>query len=467
MSKDFLRKRFNIDKLRLKASKDELIEAGKKQAKKVPVNELGAFKPVERDAVEMIKTQEDTMIPELLPLRHQRMIANAFSFLRGTAGVMEYDLLHSTQSKIWVMICGDAHLNNFGFFASPERQLLFGLNDFDETRVGNWESDLKRLMVSAQLIGEINGYNPDNLYKILKNTAKAYEDGINDAAGQKLLDRFYASYSINDFFNTASDDKQLVKILKKIADKAPKNNSDKVVKKFTTEENGKLVFKENPPRARRISDQTYQELVSAMEEYQKKLSPDVKVLLSSFKLTDIIRYSVGVGSFGTRCYLVLLTGRDGSHLVLQIKEAMPSKYDLSNLSVAEAKQQGYEEGRRVITGQSILQTFYDPFLGYTEAGGRSYYVRQFRDMKDSIDTTRLDEESFEAYATLCAFILARAHCQSPTAAMIYGYLQESKQFDKCMANWAVAYSKQVEQDYEAFTKYLRGEYDSRLRRKRK
>ena len=115
MSKDFLRKRFNIDKLRLKASKDELIEAGKKQAKKVPVSELGAFKPVERDAVEMIKTQEDTMIPELLPLRHQRMIANAFSFLRGTAGVMEYDLLHSTQSKIWVMICGDAHLNNFGF----------------------------------------------------------------------------------------------------------------------------------------------------------------------------------------------------------------------------------------------------------------------------------------------------------------------------------------------------------------
>lgn len=255
--------------------------------------------------------------------------------------------------------------------------------------------------------------------------------------------------------------------MKKIADKAPKNNSDKVVKKFTTEENGKLVFKENPPRARRISDQTYQELVSAMEEYQKKLSPDVKVLLSSFKLTDIIRYSVGVGSFGTRCYLVLLTGRDGSNLVLQIKEAMPSKYDLSNLSVAEAKQQGYEEGRRVITGQSILQTFYDPFLGYTEAGGRSYYVRQFRDMKDSIDTTKLDEESFEAYATLCAFILARAHCQSPTAAMIYGYLQESKQFDKCMADWAVAYSRQVEQDYEAFMKYLRGEYDSRLRRKRK
>lgn len=457
MSKDFLLKKFKIDKLYLNANKEELIEAGKKQAKKVPVSELGVFKPVERDAVKMIKAQEDTMIPELLPLRHQSMTANAFSFLRGTAGVMEYDLLHSTQSKIWVMTCGDAHLNNFGFFASPERQLLFGLNDFDEARVGNWESDLKRLMVSAQLIGEINGYDSDNLYKILKNTAVAYEDGIKDAAEQKLLDRFYTSYSIDDFYKSASDDKQLVKILKKIADKAPKNNSDKVVKKFTTEKDGKLMFKENPPRARRISDKTYQELVDAMDEYNKKLSPDVQMLLSSFKLTDIIRYSVGVGSFGTRCYLVLLTGRDDSHLVLQIKEAMPSKYDLSSLTASEAKKQGYEEGRRVITGQSILQTFYDPFLGYTEAGGRSYYVRQFRDMKDSIDTAKLDEESFEAYATLCAFILAHAHYQSPTASMIYGYLQESKQFDKYMADWAVSYSKQVEKDYEEFQKYLRGE----------
>lgn len=194
-----------------------------------------------------------------------------------------------------------------------------------------------------------------------------------------------------------------------------------------------------------------------MEEYEQRLSPDIQLLLTNFDLTDIIRYSVGVGSFGTRCYLVLLTGKDNSHLVLQIKQALPSKYDLTNLSIAQAKLQGHEEGRRVIAGQRILQTFYDPFLGYTEAGGRSYYVRQFRDMKDSIDTEKLDEESFTAYATLCAFILARAHYQSPTAPVIYGYLQESKKFSKYMADWAVDYSKQVHKDYDSFQKYLRGE----------
>lgn len=234
--KEVTLKKFKIDRLRLEASKSELIEMGKKQARKVPVDQLGKYKSVDRDVVDMIKTQEDTMIPELLPLRHQRMMANAFSFLRGTAEVMEYDLLHGVQSNIPVMICGDAHLNNFGFFASPERQLLFGLNDFDETRVGNWESDLKRLMVSTKLLGEINGYKDDHVHDILKKTAESYAAGIEDAEHLKLLDRFYESYNINKFFEFASDDKQMVKILKKIAEKAPQNNSDKAVKKFTTME---------------------------------------------------------------------------------------------------------------------------------------------------------------------------------------------------------------------------------------
>lgn len=459
MSKDFSLKKFKINKLQINASKAELVAAGQKQAAKVPIKSLGLYKPVERDVVKMIKTQEDTMIPELLPLRHQRMTQNAFSFLRGTAGVMAYDLLHESQSQIKVMICGDAHLNNFGFFASPERQLLFGLNDFDETKIGNWESDLKRLLVSVNLIGELNGYDKTDIYHILKKTANSYVVGIQDAIEHKLLDRFYESYNINDLFAFVSNDKPFLKILKKIAEKAPKNNSDKVVRKFTTEKNGKLIFKENPPRARRIPKATYRQLEKAVNDYQQKLAPNMQILLSNFKLTDIIRYSVGVGSFGTRCYLVLLTGKDDSHLVLQIKEALPSKYDLSSLSLTatETKLQGFEEGRRVIAGQSILQTFYDPFLGYTEAAERSYYVRQFRDMKDSIDATKLDADSFTAYARMCAFVLAKAHFQSPTAPLIYGYIQASDQFPKNMAGWAVSYSKQVHEDYNSFQKYLRGE----------
>lgn len=458
MTKNFALKKFKIDKLRLKVDKNELIEDGEKRAKDTPIDKISEYNPVKRDAVKMIKAQEATMIPELLPLRHERMMKNAFTFLRGTAGIMEYDILNgSKQSNIPVMICGDAHLNNFGFFASPERQLLFGLNDFDETRVDNWESDLKRLMVSAELIGELNGYDEEENHKILEKTADSYEKGIEYANGLELLDRHYLAYNIKDLLDLVSDDDQMTKVLEKIAKRAPKNNSDKVVKKFTEEKDGRVQFKENPPRARRIPQKAYDEMLTAFAQYCKNLSPDMQVLLSNFEVTDIIRYSVGVGSFGTRCYLVLLKGKDDSNLVLQIKEALPSKYDLLSLSVEEAKEQGYEEGRRVITGQRILQTFFDPFLGYTKTNDRSYYVRQFRDMKDSIDATKLDKESFTAYARLCGFILAVAHFQSPTAPMIYGYVEESKKFSKKMADWAQAYSKQVQQDYLAFQKYLRGE----------
>lgn len=457
MNDDSSLKKFETKKLRLSASKQDLIKAGEHQAEKYPVAKTGEYKPVKRDVVKMITAEESKMIPELLALRHQRMMVNAFTFLRGTAGIMEYDLMQNKHSDIPVMICGDAHLNNFGFFASPERQLLFGLNDFDETRVGNWENDLKRLMVSAKLIGEINDYNEDDNKKILKKTAKSYHAGIGYANSLELMQRFYTSYNIEDFLKFVNDDKQMTQILEHVAKIAPHNNSEKVIKKFTCVQDGKIVFKSNPPRARKVNDKTYSELILAYQQYLQNLTPDMQVFLSNFQVTDIIRYSVGVGSFGTRCYLVLLTGKDKSHLVLQIKEAMPSKYDLINLSIAQAKEQGYEAGRRVITGQRILQTFYDPFLGYTKTNTRSYYVRQFRDMKDSIDSTKLDKKSFTAYATLCAFILGMAHYNSPTAPMIYGYLENSKNFAENFANWTIAYSKQVHQDYLAFQKYLRGE----------
>ncbi|HBQ43378.1 MAG TPA: DUF2252 domain-containing protein, partial [Lactobacillus acetotolerans] len=204
-----------------------------------------------------------------------------------------------------IMICGDAHVNNFGFFASPERQLLFGLNDFDETRVGNWEVDLKRLLVSAQLAGEINGYDEKDIKDVLNNTVSAYRAGIKYSNGLKLMDRFYLAYNIDDLLDSISDnDKQMEKLLKKIAKKAPKNNSDKVVKKFTSKnDDGKIVFTENPPRARRITDQLYTDFIKAIPQYLRSVSQDVQVLLSNFRVSDIIRYSVGVGSFGTRCYL--------------------------------------------------------------------------------------------------------------------------------------------------------------------
>lgn len=457
MTANFVLKKFTTNRLRIKANKKELLAAGRRQAEQIPVSELTTYRPVKRDVVQMLRQQESALIPELLGLRHQRMMKNAFTFFRGTAGVMEYDLLHGPLSQIPVMICGDAHLNNFGFFASPERQLLFGLNDFDETKIGNWEADLKRLLVSIDLTGRLNGLTAADNDDILKATAQAYADGINYSEGLKLMDRFYLSYNIKDLQKQWGQDKQMVKVLTKIANRAPKNNSDKVVKKFTEEVDGQLRFKENPPRARRISAKSYDELLAAFDQYRLNVASDVRVLLSNFRVSDIIRYSVGVGSFGTRCYLVLLTGKDDSHLVLQIKEALPSMYDLNTMDQEQAQQQGFEEGRRVITGQRILQTHYDPFLGATEMGQRSFYVRQFRDMKDSIDATKLDQDAFTAYSELCGFILAVAHYQSPTAPMIAGYLAASKKFPSAFSQWAQAYAEQVDQDYAAFARYLQGE----------
>lgn len=457
MNKNFVLKKFKTDKLRLKVSEDELIKIGEKHAEQFPIEKVCDYKGTDRDVVTMIKDQENTMIPELLPLRHKRMMKNTFSFLRGTDEIMEYDLRQETKTHIPVMICGDAHLNNFGFFGSPERQILFGVNDFDETGVGNWENDLKRLMVSAQLAGEINGYDQKDIDKALIATAKNYKTGVKYGNSLKLIDRFYLSYNINDLLKFVSDDHQMKKILKKIAEHAPKNNSKKVVEKDTVEQNGKLVFKENPPRARKITSQLYSDMLAAFDQYRKNVSTDIQLFLSNYKVTDIIRYSVGVGSFGTRCYLFLLTGNDGSHLVLQGKEALPSKYDLMSMTMDDAKKEGVEAGKRVITGQSILQTFYDPFLGFTQGNGRSYYIRQFRNMKDSIDISKLDLKSFIAYSRLCGYILAIAHYQSPTAPMIYGYLDKTKKFEKNMTKWAKAYSQQVHKDYNLFEKYLRGD----------
>ncbi|MGN1406872.1 DUF2252 domain-containing protein [Lactobacillus sp.] len=452
---------FKIDQMFIGSSKEELIALGEKRREKYPISAISTFQPVDRDVVQLIKLTEEKMIPELLDMRHQRMMQNPFSYFRATAGIMERDLRQfpDNQSHIPVIICGDSHLTNFGFFASPERQLLFGLNDFDEARIGNWEFDLKRLLTSIALTGRINGYGQETIDQILQTAVHSYRRGIKYANTFSLLDLFNLSYNVEDLMKEMTDNEQMQRVLMKVANRAPKNNSDAVVKKLTEETPEGLRFKDNPPRARHLSEKQYKSLLEGLNEYQTNASEDVRVLLINYQVTDIIRYSVGVGSWGTRCYLVLLTGKDGSHLILQIKEALPLRYNLSALTVTESQEKGEGEGKRIITAQKVLQTYYDLFLGSMEADGRAFYVRQFRDMKDSIDPLKLDLESFSAYSNICAFILAIAHYQSPTAPMIYGYVHKQKDLDTGLAQWATAYADQMEKDYQAFGKYLLGDDD--------
>lgn len=451
---------FDLKKLQLDKSKKELEETGRKRQAQVTSQQLATFVPVDRDPVAAIKMTESKMIPELLPLRHQRMLANRFSFFRGTAELMEQDLKQQYQSNIPTVISGDAHVNNFGFYASPERKLLFGLNDFDESRIGNWESDLKRFLVSAELAGEENGFDRDRLHDLLKLTTKTYRHAIKRANRLPLSEVFYYSFEINDMIDTISalgdGSDQMNYRLQKIFKKSQHSNSEEIIQKMgTINEEGDLVFRDNPPRAKHLGAILYQQLVAGYNFYRQNAREDIRVLLANFHITDIIRYSVGVGSFGTRCYLILLTGLDGSHLVLQVKEALPLRYNLLNLQVQEAVQRGMKAGRRIVTAQRVLQSSSDPFLASTRFGGRSYYVRQFRDMKESINVAKLDFDSFQLYCQVCALNLAMAHSQSPTSPMIRGYLKHQKALDTGLADWSLAYVEQVTKDYQAFLKAVK------------
>lgn len=452
---------FDLKKLRINQTKAQLEAQGKQKHKEVSSGQLAEFVPVRRSAVDAIRKTESNMIPELLELRHQRMMASHFTFFRGTAELMESDLKHQYQSHIPTIICGDAHTNNFGFFASPERQLLFGLNDFDEARIGNWESDLKRLLVSAILAGEDNGFDEKDLVdNVLPIITKTYRHAVKRANKKTVPELFYSSYEVHDLSDTihslGDDSHKLDEVLNKIIKKSQHSNSEEIVKKMgTINQYGHLIFQDNPPRARHLTDDRYQELVRGFDHYRENVREDVRILLANYHITDIIRYSVGVGSFGTRCYLVLLTAIDGSHLVLQIKEAQPLRYNMLSLGNQQVLDSSVRAGRRIVTAQRVLQSASDPFLAPTSFGGRSYYVRQFRDMKESINVNKLDLPSFTLYCRICALLLARAHYQSPTAPMIRGYLKGQKDLDEGLADWALKYSSQVAADYQEFAAYLK------------
>lgn len=416
---------FDLKKIKINRTAKELEEAGKEMRTKVSSEQLAEFVPVHRDAVAAIKKTESKMIQELLPLHHERMLASKFAFFRGTAELMEQDLKDQYQSHIPLIICGDAHVNNYGFYASPERQLIFGLNDFDESRIGNWESDLKRLLVSTRLAGEENGFSDEQLDSVLHLITKTYRHSIKHNDKLSLFQRLYSSYEIHDMIaaidtlnNSAS---QMNEILNKIIKKSSRSNSEQIVKKMTKlNENGQLRFSENAPRAKHVNAEKYAEILQGFNHYRNNVRQDIRIFLGNFS----------------------------------IKEAMPLRYNLLRLPTAEAIKNGVLAGRRIVTAQRTLQASSDPFLGSTSFGGRSYYVRQFRDMKESIKVNKLDYESFNLYCQICSTLLAIAHFQSPTAPMVRGYLKGQKALDDGLVEWTNAYAKQVAIDFDDFRNSL-------------
>ncbi|WP_162257988.1 DUF2252 domain-containing protein [Liquorilactobacillus oeni] len=453
---------FDVNQINVSKTKHELIEKGLERYQETPSEKLTAYQKVDRNVIKIIKSVEKGLIPELLPMRRQRMVKSAFSFYRGTAGLMDFDLANQVHSNIPVLLCGDAHLGNYGFYASPERQLLFDLNDFDEARVDNWENDLRRLLVSIYLAGKENGFKNKKLEKLMKKVSAAYRSAITYSASMQLMERFYLSPKVHLLTKIIHEqtDSELEESLTSVIEKATKNNLDKVLKKFTAVNDQKeRVFVEDPPRSVRVSDEQLPKFAAAFKDYRTTVTESIRVLLMQYKITDVIRHSVGVGSFGTRCYLLLLTANDGSHLVLQVKEALPTRDSFIPLDLDIDLHREIGEGNRIIKAQKIMQSASDPFLGSMNIGQRSYYVRQFRDMKGSFNIEKMDWQGFKLYTRVCALLLAFSHFHSPTAPMIQGYLKEAVDFDELTAEWALKYAQQVKRDYKEYKAYVKKQKD--------
>jgi len=360
---------------------------------------------------------------------------------------------YQKSTEIPAVVCGDAHIGNFGFYASPERRLVFDLNDFDEAGVHPWEWDLRRLLVSIMLAARNSEFKPKRVEKLVQMASANYRETLQRLFDQTTLDRFYRDNEVQAVLNFGGEPEDTADFIADLVKKAQKRNSEQVVRKFTlTNSRGERQFKDNAPRSVHVDKKTYHGLKKGIKEYLRNVRTDVALLLSQYEVTDIIRHSVGVGSFGSLCYLVLLTSTDGSHMVLQIKEALPTRKVGSQGRPALTAAMELTEGQRIVSSQQILQSTSDVFLGYFQMEHKSFYVRQFRDMKESIDIPTLDWGQFQAYSNTCAMILAQAHAQSPTAAMIRGYVGSSVKFDEAMAKWAAAYVDQVDHDYQDFLK---------------
>ncbi|KRK96919.1 hypothetical protein FD04_GL001771 [Secundilactobacillus odoratitofui DSM 19909 = JCM 15043] len=446
-------KPINFSQLFVTQSLKKQKKMGKKLRDGFSFADLGEFVPVKRDPNHLMDEVRSILIPELLPERTQRMSQSTFSFFRGTAELMEFDLANQKNSPIHAVICGDAHVGNFGFFGSPERHLLFDLNDFDEADINPFEWDIKRLAVSTLLAGQEHDFESAKLTELLTGLGQTYRESLNAMFERTALNRFYPVNNVETVLDTIPAKEWHTNKLHKFLEKAGKRDSEQVVRKFTiTDSQGNIAFKENAPRTRHVTDNVTNHLKKYLERYRQTLQPDVSLMLSQYQVTDIVRHSVGVGSFGSLCYLLLLTGTDDSHLVLQIKEALPHRQLADQLDDQNAQFE-QNEGKRIVDCQKILQSATDPFLGYFATATKSFYVRQFRDMKASIDLSALDWDQFEAYAKTCAWVLGISHAQSPTSGLILGYVGHSSHFDDAIAKWSADYTQQVQDDYAAFKQY--------------
>jgi uncharacterized protein (DUF2252 family) len=428
----------------------------------VPRSSHAAFTPAadRADPIALLEDQAASRVPDLVPIRYGRMLVSPFAFFRGAALIMAADLAAGPSSGLKVQLCGDAHLSNFGLFGSPERRLVFDLNDFDETLAGPFEWDVKRLAASLSVAGRNNGYDDAERRRVVLAATEAYRGAMAAFAGMGNLGVWYARLDVEEVLPQveAELDRQRVKVLRASLAKVRTRDSVQVLAKLTQSQDGELRIVSQPPLIVPLQEvlpeveaaKLTEGLAELLRRYAASLPADRRHLLGQYRLVQLARKVVGVGSVGTRAWIGLLLGRDGDDpLFLQMKEAQASV-----LERFLARSRYRNHGQRVVAGQRLMQAASDIFLGWERVTGldgqdRDFYVRQLRDWKASVDPEAMRPKGMAVYAKLCGWTLARAHARSGDRIAITAYLGKGDGFDRAILEFAEAYADQNDRDHHA------------------
>ena len=398
-----------------------------------------------RDPIDVLEESNQLRLPNLIPVRYGRMLRSPFAFYRGSAALMAYDLASLPATDIEVQACGDCHLLNFGLFATPERRLVFDLNDFDETLPATWEWDLKRLAASFVVAGRDQGLPDDECREAAVNCCRAYRERLREYSRLSPLEVWYAGLDAETLIEMAPDE-ETRRRREQLAEKAQQRIVEHLFPKIVSQVSGRYRFVDQPPILYHVTEADAEERIrEGLEAYRESLPDERRVLLDRYQLDDYAAKAVGIGSVGTRCYILLMFSEENHPLILQVKEARSSVLE------PYAKPSRYEnQGQRVVVGQRLMQSSSDIFLGWVRGRlGFDFYVRQLRDMKMTAPIEGVTPAQIKLYAELCGWTLARAHAKSGDAATISGYLGKGDQFDDAMGSFALAYADQNEQDYAA------------------
>lgn len=434
-------------------SHSALLQRGVEARGRTPRRALAELPTGSRDPLGILEAQNRDRQQDLVPLRRERMSASPFAFYRGTAALMAADLADAPHSGILVASCGDAHVSNFGFYASPQRSLVFDLNDFDESAWAPWEWDVKRLVASIVIGGQATGRTDSVIDEAATAAVATYARGIARATARSPKDRYFSHFDVQATRGLL--DRASQKAIRSSVKQAQKRTGERAVRRLTeADADGRRVFLHQEPTTGPVDPEILANVHELVEQYRTTASPDVALLFEHYGVSDVARRVVGVGSVGTRCYLVLFQDGEDNTLLMQPKQASQSVLvEYGRMPQPDALQRlidAHGEGARVVSMQRILQALSDPFLGHLRAPNGDYYVRQFHDMKGGVEVEELDDGPFVTYAQACAAVVARAHSQSVTASEVAGYVGGGRAVTAALLAWGRAYAELSRTDYEAF-----------------